>query len=412
MPLLDNRFFLNGILLFGVGFCSILVYHCKNPNFESDYYNPEVLATHYNGEAFVGSETCLECHADIYAEHLKTAHHRTSALASDSTILGSFEPESNILDLEYSKFTMERKSDTFYQYTEYKNRLKKNPPATFDIVIGSGVRGQSYLTWKDDKLFQLQSSYHKPADSWVNSPGFPTYAIERPVRDGCIKCHVTFAQNLNLGEGNQYNREQIMYGIECERCHRPAAKHVIFHRKHPEVKTANFMIAIDSLTRQQRLDVCAQCHSGLQNQLLKGTPFSYVTGENLSEFSRNATPVSASQTLDVHGNQYGLLTRSECFKQTAAMDCTTCHDPHKNQHGNAAYFNQKCMQCHTKNQKRLTEAQNHFEIAGTDCIACHMPKMRSQSISIKLTDKDSIASSFSIRTHLIKVYGKDSRTIP
>jgi len=354
----------------------------------------------------------MECHADIYTSHLKTAHHRTSAIANDSTILGSFSPGSNVLDLEYVKFTMERRLDTFYQHIAYKNRLKESPPASFDIVIGSGVMGQTYLNWKDDKLFQLQSSYHKPADSWVNSPGFPTYAIERPVRDGCIKCHVTFAKNKNIGEGNQYDREKILYGIECERCHRPAAKHVIYHRKHPEAKMSKYMMHIDSLSRQQRLDVCAQCHSGPQNEQLKGNPFSFLTGENLSEYSRNMSPLGSSETLDVHGNQYGLLTRSACFKQSPTMDCTTCHDPHKNQRGNTAYFNQKCIQCHTNNATKLAIVQNHIEVRGNDCIACHMPKMRSQSISIKLAGKDSMASSFRIRTHLIKVYDKDSLALP
>ncbi|WP_198439702.1 multiheme c-type cytochrome [Pareuzebyella sediminis] len=402
---------MKSILIVVLCFGSILVYHCKNPTVESDYYNPEVLATHDNGEKFVGSETCMECHANIYTDHLKTAHHRTSLLANDSTILGSFDPGSNVLDLEYVKFTMERRLDSFYQHTAYKNRLKKSPPSSFDIVIGSGVMGQTYLTWEEDKLFQLQSSYHKPADSWVNSPGFPTYAIQRPVRDGCIKCHVTFAKNRNIREGNQYDREKILYGIECERCHRPAARHVIYHRKHPEAKMAKFMVNIDSLTRQQRLDVCAQCHSGPQNEQLKGNPFSFLTGENLNEYSRNSGPMSSTETLDVHGNQYGLLTRSECFKQTQTMDCTTCHDPHKNQRGDTEYFNHKCMQCHVAETKKPFVVQDHLEVVGNDCISCHMPKMRSQSISIKLTGKDSISSSFSIRTHFIKVY-KDSLVLP
>ncbi len=380
------------------------VYHCKNPKIESEYYSPKVLATHYNGENYAGSETCMECHANIYSDHLKTAHHKTSAPASEKNLLGSFEPGSNILDLEYVKFTMERQLDSFYQHTEYKNRLKTTPPSSFDVVIGSGVRGQSYLTWQGDKLFQLQSSFHKPANSWVNSPGFPTHAIERPVRDGCIKCHVTFAKNKNIGEGNQYNKDQIIYGIDCERCHRPAAKHVAYQRKKPEAKEAKFMLKIDSLSRQKRLDVCAQCHSGPQDNQLKGLPFSFLTGENLDEYSQNSSPINPSGQLDVHGNQYGLLTSSECFKQTSTMDCTTCHDPHKNQRGNIAYFNQKCMECHSEDVATCSAETLQTESMGNDCIACHMPKMRSKSILVKLNQKDSIESSFKIRTHLIKIY--------
>ncbi len=404
MQILNKRFFLNCGLVVMITSITALVYRCKNPNVESDYYNPVVLATHFNGEHYVGSETCMECHADIYSSHLKTAHYNTSAIANKETILGSFEPGSNVLDLEYVKFTMERKSDSFYQHIAYKNRLKKTPPSSFDIVIGSGVMGQTYLTWQGDELFQLQSSYHSPADTWVNSPGFPTYALERPVRDGCIKCHVTFATNRTPGQGNQYDKEKIIYGVDCERCHRPAAKHVVYHRKHPEASTAKFMLKIDSLSRQRRLDVCAQCHSGSRTNQLKGFPFSFLTGEDLNEYSRNITTKKQSQELDVHGNQYGLLTSSECFKQTPTMDCTTCHNPHKNQRRNTDYFNQKCTQCHSGNVKTCSAETSQSKTMGNDCIACHMPKIRSQSISIKLTEKDSVESSFNIRTHLIKIY--------
>ncbi|MFH6602842.1 multiheme c-type cytochrome [Maribacter algicola] len=390
--------FLAALVLLG------LIYYCKNPKVASEYHSPKVLATHYNGENYVGSETCMECHANIYSDHLKTAHYNTSAVANEKKILGNFEPPANVLDLEYVKFTMEHQVDSFFQHTEYKNRLNTNRPSSFDVVIGSGVRGQSYLTWQGDKLFQLQSSYHKPADSWVNSPGYPTYAIERPVRDGCIRCHVTFAKNKNIGEGNQYDKDQIIYGIDCERCHRPAAKHVSYQRKKPKAEQSKFMLKIDSLSRQKRLDICAQCHSGARNNQLKGNPFSFLTGENLDEYSQNISIVGSSDQLDVHGNQYGLLTNSECFKQTATMDCTTCHDPHKNQKGNTSYFNQKCMACHSADKTTCSVETFQTKSMDDNCIACHMPEMRSKSIMIKLNQKDSIESSFKIRTHLIKIY--------
>ena len=59
------------IMLLGL---TTFVYYCKNVKTESDYYNPQTLATHDNGEHFVGSKTCMACHADIYNTHLETAH--------------------------------------------------------------------------------------------------------------------------------------------------------------------------------------------------------------------------------------------------------------------------------------------------------------------------------------------------
>lgn len=414
MQILNKRFFLNGGLVVMITSITALVYHCKNPNLESDYYNPKVLATHFNGEHYVGSETCMECHADIYSSHLKTAHYNTSAPVNENNILGSFEPGANVLDLEYVKFIMERKADSLYQQTVHKNRTEKKPPSTFDIVVGSGVRGQSYATWKGNQLFQLQTSYHTPSNSWVNSPGFPTFADrDRPVRDACLKCHVSFATNLDFsGQGNRYDKEKTIYGIACEKCHRPSEKHVVYHRKNPEDEIANFMLPLDSLSRQQRLDVCAQCHSGSRNRLIQGNSFSFLPGENLDEYARNSYKTSPNEKLDVHGNQYGLLIQSECFKQSEQMDCITCHNPHKNQRGNTSYFNQKCVGCHTTDNVVCAAEPSEKKAMSNNCIACHMPVTPSESMTVQLKEYDSLETSFYIRTHLIKVYPEEDSNNP
>ena len=383
-----------------------LVFHCKNPKLDSDYYSPVPLATHFNGEHFVGSESCMECHADIYSEHLNTAHYKTSAPANSENLLGSFEEDSNILDLEHVKFTMEQRVDSFYVHTTFKNRNARKPPSRFGLVIGSGVRGQSYGTWKGDKLFQLQPSYHTGTDNWVNSPGFPSYADnDRPIRDACLKCHMTFATKSDASnEGNQYHKEKMVYGIDCERCHRPSARHVAFHKKNPEIEAPQFIMKYDTLSRQQRLDACAQCHSGLRARQLKGYPFSFLAGENLKEYSQNIHFASADDKLDVHGNQYGLLTSSKCYLESSNMNCTTCHNPHKSQRGNAAYFNSKCIKCHNSG---FTICDVRTELAHSkdnNCIACHMPVKPSEVMKVHLTKTDSLQTSFYIRTHLIGIY--------
>ena len=387
----------------------VLVYHCKNPKIDSEYYSPVSLATHYNGEHYVGSETCMECHADIHADHIKNPHSNTSAIASENTILGSFETGSNVLDLEYVRFTMERKADSFYQQTQFKNRSEKKPPSTFDVVIGSGVRGQSYATWKGDKLFQLQTSYHKATNSWVNSPGFPNYGSnDRPIRDACLKCHITFATNRNPAErGNRYDKGKIMYGIDCERCHRPSAKHVEFHRSNPDVQIPKFAMKFDTLSRQQRLDVCAQCHSGLRENHLNGFPFSFLPGENLNEYSQNVNTKPENNKLDVHGNQYGLLVESECFRRTPNMDCITCHDPHKGQRGNTEFFNNKCTQCHIGESVTCEADHGIRNSMGNNCIACHMPNLPSEVMKVQVSNLDSLETAFNIRTHLIAIYPQE-----
>jgi trimethylamine:corrinoid methyltransferase-like protein len=160
MAKMDKKFFANSVMVIMLLGLATFVHYCKNVKTESDYYNPEVLATHDNGEHFVGSETCKECHTDIYKTHLKTAHYNTGAMADSTNIKGSFKLGSNILDLKDVEFIMSAVGDDFYQHTRIKNRSTVISPSKFDIVIGSGVRGQSYLTWENDDLYQLQASYY------------------------------------------------------------------------------------------------------------------------------------------------------------------------------------------------------------------------------------------------------------
>ncbi len=373
-----------------------------------EYYEPKAIATHFNGEHFVGSETCMECHADLYDSHLLTAHYNTSAIVNSNSIKSSFDSGSNFINLGEYKIELKKDGSSYYQQAKVTGTEEYSEAQKMDIVIGSGVKGQTFLTWEDDKLYQLQASYYPPTDSWINSPGYPNQLHKRPVRDGCLKCHVTFATNMDFsGRGNRYNKEKMIYGVDCEKCHRPAEKHVVFHRENPEVETAMYMLKLDTLDRQLRLDACAQCHSGLRGAIVKGNSFSYLVGERLDDYSRNFYTGQKSNELDVHGNQYGLLTSSACFINSPQMDCSTCHNPHTNQRGDAEYFNQKCFSCHNTETVVCSVETSHSNEMGNDCISCHMPTVQSNTMSVQL-GSDQAELGVSIRTHHIGIYNSDS----
>ncbi len=407
LKMVEKKYLRYGLTSTALFFLVAAIYHCKNPNIESDYYTPETLAVHSNGNKFVGSATCAECHQDIYDSHVRTAHFKTSAKANRKNIKGNFSKDFNTWETDRVKFMLIEDHDTFYQLANSKYTDAKNVLSNLDIVVGSGTKGQSYLTWENDSLYQLQTSYYAPTESWITSPSFPSYHFNRPVSDTCLKCHFTFAKNHEAsGNGNRYFKEKMIYGIDCERCHGPSSEHVVYHRKNPKDDTARFMVKFDSLSRQQNLDVCAQCHSGLRNRQLKN-PFSFVAGDDLNEYSKNSYSGRRKNELDVHGNQYGLLTNSKCFKETAAMSCTTCHDPHTNQRENTAYFNAKCVQCHTTETTVIHTDTLKVKARDNNCIACHMPVSPSKSMQVKLS-KNSRETSIGIRSHFIAIYPESS----
>ena len=54
-----------------------------------------------------------------------------------------------------------------------------------DLITGSGMRGQTYLFWQGDRLFELPVSYWSDGHRWINSPGYidGTADFSRPNRD-------------------------------------------------------------------------------------------------------------------------------------------------------------------------------------------------------------------------------------
>lgn len=404
---------MDGKLLIGSIILAIIISYGACDLKGVDYYEPSPLATHSNGEHFVGSQTCMECHSDIHQNHLLTAHYNTSALVNNNTIRGSFDQGNNTIDLEVGKVEMVRNRDSYYQKVHLEDKVAQEPNRTqkMDIVIGSGVKGQTFATWEDDKLFQLQASYYPPADTWINSPGYPNEIIKRPIRDGCLKCHVTFATNLDFsGKGNQYDIDKMIYGIGCEKCHRPSEKHVVFHRANPEVTTSRHMLKLDTLSRQFRLDVCAQCHSGPRAAILKGNSFSFLSGERLNDYSRNFYTGQKEIDLDVHGNQYGLLTSSQCFIKSPEMDCSTCHNPHINQRNDTDYFNDRCASCHTSNTVLCSANSQELKDMEHNCISCHMPTIQSKAMAVQIGSKTD-QTGVHVRTHLIAIHGLDDNSL-
>ncbi|WP_299260529.1 multiheme c-type cytochrome [uncultured Aquimarina sp.] len=394
------------IVIILIGIISYFTLHRKESSYTNEYIEITPIATHINGMDFIDSATCIECHAQIVKDHYKTAHFNSFQPANKQTIKSSFEKDKNTLNLgDKVTFNFTEKDSGFYQEPIFNNQNTPFYSAKMDIVVGSGTKGQSYLMWNNNNLLQLQASYFTPTNSWINSPGAPDQlAPARPVLERCLECHTTYAQNISGSKnGSKFHKKNLVYGIDCQRCHGPVKKHIVHHKQNPNDKIAKHIIKYSSLSRQQRLDACALCHSGLRTETTERA-FSFAIGDTLKKFSSPDYDESSLEDLDVHGNQYGLLKASKCFTNSNSLNCTTCHNPHKKERGNISSFNQKCMDCHTTISKPINCSGNKEEIKKTrnNCIQCHMPLVKSKTMKIQIPDGDEV--SVDVRTHLIGIY--------
>ncbi|HVV54622.1 MAG TPA: multiheme c-type cytochrome [Mucilaginibacter sp.] len=364
------------------------------------------------GSEYAGSATCIKCHKDVYDSYLHTAHFIASSPADSNSILGSFKSGSNqFIFSHHIKVAMEKRKSGYYQVTYADG--KPTQAERFGVTFG-GVKGQSFAYWYANELFQLPISYVTKAHTWINSPGYqssePDY--ERQITSRCLGCHMSYAQSepgklpIFSLHPEGFDRNSIIYNIDCERCHGPAAEHVKFQTENPEVKEAKYIRTYQSLTREQKISMCAVCHSGANNIMLKPT-FGFKPGDTLSNYMK-VVPSNLSanyENIDVHGDQRGMLATSRCYLMSN-MDCATCHDTHRNERGDSLLYAQRCLNCHnaeTAHQGKLS-TQLSAAMIKSNCIACHMPAHPSKLIIAG-------QSGAMIHTHHIAIYSAETQKV-
>jgi len=369
------------------------------------------------GEMYSGSTSCVKCHKDIYNTYLQTAHQHTSRPASILSIHGSFSQNHNSFLFDNGlQVKMEKHGQELYQVAYQNDKVLEKH--RFDITFG-GVKAETYLYWKGNEPFQLPISYFNALHSWTNSPGYAIDQINfnRPIVRRCFECHSSYIKELPrqtqslIDRKEDFDKHTLIYGIDCERCHGPAANHVNFHVGFPKEKKARYIVKYDSLTRTQKLNMCAVCHSGNKSDFLLSA-FAFTPEKKLEDFKEPdyMSPDPNAKQLDVHGNQNQLLATSQCFVKSN-MDCATCHNTHVNERANLVLYSQRCMDCHKNSIHSFAKNAPGLNTAiKQNCIDCHMPAKPSNVIVVQTSGKGT-AVPYLVRTHYIAVYPKESKKI-
>jgi Cytochrome c554 and c-prime len=301
-------------------------------------------------------------------------------------------------------FKIEAKDGSYVEsaFTGFGSDLQERTEK-IDVITGSGRRGQTYLYWEGDRLFELPVSYWTDGHRWINSPGYQNGSADfsRPVNPGCMECHSTFVQALSSDPlTNRYDKASLVTGISCETCHGPGAEHVS-NEKAAGGAHALGILNPAQFSRDRQVELCALCHNGIQREEI-APAFSYLPGQPLSNYFK-PIPSDSVEHPDVHGNQVGLLERSRCYRESAKMSCSTCHDVHKPEQA-AATYSQRCMGCHRPQSCGVVRRLG-LKNAG-NCIDCHMPVEPTSVIVSETAGREVRAT---MRNHWIKVYPQKRR---
>lgn len=389
------------IIYLSIGVLVLVLAQCSNFN--------KPKTADLRGPKYAAAESCVRCHQNVSSSFSETSHFHTSSQVSGPKDFPN--ADSAFAFNDSLKVVIEKRNNKMYQVA-YSNG-QEIEAHQFDIAFGSGEKANTYAYWEDNRLFQLPLTYYKSINKWTNSPGFAEDRInyKRAILSRCFECHGSFAETKIVKTGTLSVSEEIVkgaviYGIDCQRCHGPAAEHVDFHEENPEEKKAKHITEIHKLSRQQKIDMCAVCHSG-NDKLTQKSTFTFAPGDTLSDYYFPQYTRSTKEP-DVHGNQYGMLSSSACFIRSD-MDCSSCHNTHITEKNNTALFSQRCLSCHQTDTHPLASELGKSGLT-QNCIDCHMPVQPSKLITFQLAGKTQ-KTPYLLRSHRIAVYPEETQKI-
>lgn len=327
---------------------------------------------------------CAACHSEIARAYAQTAMARSFSRASNIAT-GSYDHAAS----ETHFAMIERGGEFFqrrYQIASGGEQINVDEKR-IDFVMGSGNHARTFLhRTPAGTLQQLPLAwYSEKGGTWAMNPGYdkPDQPnARRRIEYECMFCHNAYPR---IPGGSGRFRAEPVYasipeGIDCARCHGPGATHIAAAASGASSEKIRAAIVNPArLSRDRQREVCDQCHLEttsfpFPHAIVKYDrhPFSYQPGEPPGDFMLRFDHPEKDR-FQIVSSAYRLRT-SQCFlKSGGALQCTTCHDPHRTT--SVESIDRACMKCHTGPDRHMDR-----HMAASGCSSCHMPKRRTADV--------------------------------
>ena len=350
---------------------------------------------------YLPPSACGPCHREIFESYRRTAMGRSFSRPTPANTIEDYSRNNRYFHAASGQhYTMIQRGGRYYQ------RRHELGPGGLEInvvereirfVLGSGAHARTYLLQTPGgQLAEAPVAwYAENGGFWAMNPGYDRldhFDFRRKIDQECFFCHNAYpAVELGIppGERDLFLRGAIPEGIDCQRCHGPGRAHVQSASNGASAAAVRGTIVNPArLTPERRLELCLQCHLESTSRRLPYSlrrygraMFSYRPGEPLENYILHfdhAPGAGQDDKFEISGAAYRLM-KSACFEKSGqSLDCTTCHNPHVEDTGEAATrrYIKVCRSCHAA-------AHNSAE----NCLSCHMPRRRAaDAVHVVMTD--------------------------
>lgn len=317
------------------------------------------------GIRYVGSSVCAQCHS-TKASQRTTAMAKALESAADCEILLS-RPRLTFLKGRYSYEIVREGDRSIYKVTDGAGAVSE--PILW--CFGRGGAGQTYVFKHNGVYYQSRVSFYNDIgglDLTFGAPNADPQSIDEAAgapmsadeTRSCFACHSTAA----ISDG-RLQLEHLSPGVSCEACHGPGEKHVAAMRARNLQEKHIFNPK--TLSTEDMLNYCGSCH-------------------------RTWEEVASMHLYNVNNVRFQpyRLTGSRCYDaDDRRISCAACHNPHEDPKHETAFYDAKCVACHSSDAKAAEVGKRvaaACKVGKQRCVTCHMPKYEVPGSHFKFTD--------------------------
>jgi hypothetical protein len=316
------------------------------------------------GEGYLGAEACAVCHRENYESQSRTGHAEALFPVAEHPLFQEIFSGAEWSRPPNSRFEFTASADGVTVRVSHGEREVRLP---IEWAFGSGDQGITFVSQlENERYVEYSFTWYAAIESLALTAGHPdrepasltqaigniydVFSVPATIM-ACFQCHSTGPAGL----GDRFEIRPAELGVRCEACHGPGQQHVSAVKQGDLDRVKASITNPATLPPERINDSCGTCH---RVPAAEGREFDFSNAWHV----RHQPPY---------------LSQSRCFRESGALTCFTCHDPHeKLKRGAPEHYNARCASCH--------DAVPHPNIGSaaaapmSDCIACHMPKVQPQ----------------------------------